>query len=891
MFGPFLTLLGLADDPGKTHPPPTPAELTAAEQSHECERRRAQIQRLAAYLKAAHGRSSRKRLVENIRLVSEVVIWSDRRNPELLSLVIEVGLHQHMLALLHTSTDGAVAVQVLQTFSIILDSVSDPKFLYSLFSNNFVNDLIAAPIDMDSDEIVPYYVAFLKALSLRLTADTIHFFFNERLTDFPLYTTAVALFDHPDAMVRVAVRAITLNVFRINDPGALEFILHSPRCAHFWELIVCSIKDSYDDALRILVDMLPMRRTSGVVATSAVDRAHTTETQGWAAVDQVLERHMGLLAYVNDIFGLGVDRINRRLTAELSDRILARTFVHAIDTGWRANASPEETLFMQIVTLFVAHFFSIVRHSPLLVDAVTALFAADSESTQPRLAHPFIPSPFESSRTLTPWLCAVLEILRNKAISPTTLVKSVLTPRRMLRTRALLESLTGTASLNDCSSSVQSALSMSPAIGPAAIVTSSPGLHNDEQPINRPLPPFTQTIATAMVQILAEDPPTHTWITIDLAALVLAQLARNQRGHLILDSSLHDELVLAQRTRSAELRALLMPVNSDSADGDQSESNEQIACGSYKVLVQCLADLANSDSETLTMKVQFEARHIFAPERSEPMTPPSPTHSQPVNRRSSTSSATVNPLSLFAKSIITPISESLTSTHSSHTSLHSLSPFEALTPYHVLLSASIHQAFHLQRLSKAAVSSKPIVSRGSFVPDLQKWLGQNIHTVTDPFFSVTCVDNTAKHGLPRSVPRLGFPALVQCHDGCLVIHQQADQRLELVWPMADIVVDCEDPVDSASLPSLRIRDTMFPPLFYPPRPTSMGGINTITRTTRVRTNSGIKPRHLARAYLGRHELDISLRLDNTDALHKLVCEHIIVSRHKLAAIYLDHNVV
>ncbi|KAJ2495982.1 Protein CL16A [Coemansia sp. RSA 1972] len=151
-----------------------------------------------------------------------------------------------MLALLHTSKDGAVAVQVLQTFSIILDSVSDPKFLYALFSNNFVNDLIAAPIDT-------------------------------------LYTTTVALFDHPDAMVRVAVRAITLNVFRINDPGALEFILHLPQCAHFWELIVCSIKDSYDDALRILVDMLPMRRSSGVVATSAVDRAQT-ETQGWNAI-------------------------------------------------------------------------------------------------------------------------------------------------------------------------------------------------------------------------------------------------------------------------------------------------------------------------------------------------------------------------------------------------------------------------------------------------------------------------------------------------------------------------------------------------------------------------------------------------------------------------------
>ncbi|KAJ2824604.1 hypothetical protein IWW50_003252, partial [Coemansia erecta] len=130
MFGPFLTLLGLGDDPSKpTHPRAAAAEPTAAEQSQETERRRKQILRLSAYLKSARPRhSSRKRLVESVRQVSEVVIWGDRRNPELLSLVIEVGLHQHMLALLLqlTPADGAVAVQVLQTFSIILDSVSDP---------------------------------------------------------------------------------------------------------------------------------------------------------------------------------------------------------------------------------------------------------------------------------------------------------------------------------------------------------------------------------------------------------------------------------------------------------------------------------------------------------------------------------------------------------------------------------------------------------------------------------------------------------------------------------------------------------------------------------------------------------------------------------------------
>ncbi|KAJ1929250.1 hypothetical protein EC988_010119, partial [Linderina pennispora] len=208
---------------------------------------------------------------------------------------------------------------------------------------------------------------------------------------------------------------------------------------------------------------------------------------------------MGLLSYMNDIYGLGVERINQRITSEFLDRILIRTFVHVIEIGWRAGASPEEALFMQVVTLFLSHFFAIIKYSPLLVDTINALFVEqvahtsdDSNAMEEgeegakmeeptHLVHPFTPSPFEASRTLMPWMCVALEILHNKAIGPTVLVRSVLTPRRMLRTRALLDSLTGRPAVADCrSSSGGSALSVLPSIANAtSAMSTSDGLTSD----------------------------------------------------------------------------------------------------------------------------------------------------------------------------------------------------------------------------------------------------------------------------------------------------------------------------------------------------------------------------------------------------------------------------
>ncbi|KAJ2859248.1 hypothetical protein FB639_005808, partial [Coemansia asiatica] len=344
---------------------------------------------------------------------------------------------------------------------------------------------------------------------------------------------------------------------------------------------------------------------------------------------------MGLLAYLNDIYGLGVERINRRITTEFSERILSRLYVHAIEVGWRAGASPEETLFMQVVTLCISHFFAIIRYSPLLIDAVNALFvyaggnnsdetqtqmqgltmsAADTErqllvsdayasddpnksfvlslqhhATQKegvsmsRLTHPFVLSPFETSRTLTPWLCAALELLNNKAISPTTLARSVLTPRRMLRTRALLESLTGSPpGLNDCRSFSSNTSALTLSHQPSTHVGSSTANSNPSSLAE--LPPYTQAIAASMVQVLADSPASHNWMTIDLAALLLVQLTRSSRGGIVLEPGLADELEHAYAAHSAELRALLLSSSSSSSCQDTSNNETLIPRGSWKIL-------------------------------------------------------------------------------------------------------------------------------------------------------------------------------------------------------------------------------------------------------------------------------------------------------------------
>lgn len=78
--------------------------------------------------------------------------------------------------------------------------------------------MITAPIDFKDESITAYYISFLKVLSLTLNENTIQFFYNsttEKTNDpFPLYTTAIKFYDNPEGMIRIAVRTITLTVYK-----------------------------------------------------------------------------------------------------------------------------------------------------------------------------------------------------------------------------------------------------------------------------------------------------------------------------------------------------------------------------------------------------------------------------------------------------------------------------------------------------------------------------------------------------------------------------------------------------------------------------------------------------------------------------------------------------
>ena len=130
-----------------------------------------------------------------------------------------------------------------------------------LLSNNHINNIILNKFDFSDEEVMAYYISFLKTLSLKLNSHSIHFFFNERASEFPLYVEAIKFFDHPEckfkfkfkkilsicliikylfiilAMVRIAVRTLTLNIFKVPVQSMQKYVREKTANHYFSNMV------------------------------------------------------------------------------------------------------------------------------------------------------------------------------------------------------------------------------------------------------------------------------------------------------------------------------------------------------------------------------------------------------------------------------------------------------------------------------------------------------------------------------------------------------------------------------------------------------------------------------------------------------------------------------
>ncbi|KAM4698360.1 protein CLEC16A isoform 2-T2 [Rhinophrynus dorsalis] len=307
---------------------------------------------------------NRNLLVETIRSITEILLWGDQNDSSVFDFFLEKNMFVFFLNILRQKSGRYVCGQLLQTLNMLFENINHETSLYYLLSNNHVNSIIVHKFDFSDEEIMGYYICFLKTLSVKLNNHTVHFFYNEHTNDFALYTEAIKFFNHPEHMVRIAVRNITLNIYKVNNQPMLHYIRDKTAVPYFSNLVWF-----------IGIHVIELDKC---VQT---DEEHKNR----GSLSNLVSQHLDHLNYLNDILIINCEFLNDVLTDHLLNRLLLPLYVYSLVTqdepGDRPRISPQVSLYLLSQVFLTIHYAPLVNSlADVILNGDLSIFSSKAES-------------------------------------------------------------------------------------------------------------------------------------------------------------------------------------------------------------------------------------------------------------------------------------------------------------------------------------------------------------------------------------------------------------------------------------------------------------------------------------------------------------------------------
>jgi Uncharacterised conserved protein len=238
-------------------------------------------------------------------------------------------LHQSMVRPISSdfSVDREIAVkiqsQALRTLSILIQSVSRRESLYCMFSANHINDLLAFEYEFSNEELILYYMSAVKSIGSKLDDDLVQFFLDTHTNTFPLYTASTRFFDHPESMVRISIRNLTLSIYSLTSPAVLEFVCLDP--TDYLTRSVNRLRQMCGEASRALEFLLDDGRELRRTVSRRVGQFRGQQVRMPHLIAELAEID-NIIEYLNEVAGVQDDGLSKLVVRLMVSKLIGPFF-------------------------------------------------------------------------------------------------------------------------------------------------------------------------------------------------------------------------------------------------------------------------------------------------------------------------------------------------------------------------------------------------------------------------------------------------------------------------------------------------------------------------------------------------------------------------------------
>ena len=233
------------------------------------------------------ARYNSAKLNEKVKKIEEYLIEDDEKKfGYYFNIFIDnnvIAMYRHFL----TYKICKVSLIILKSIFFLCSNIKNRQYINYIYVSKIIDDLFQINFNLN-EEFLSTQINFMKSISLKLNKDNLFYFYNKELSQFPLLTKALSLYNHDDPMIRTVVRNIFLSIIKIDNLNLRNLISSFPIVVYFPNLIYL-VRNLINEIFNLNINENPKKEFSFK-----------------NKFDEVVNN----LLYISDILDLNIENVN-----------------------------------------------------------------------------------------------------------------------------------------------------------------------------------------------------------------------------------------------------------------------------------------------------------------------------------------------------------------------------------------------------------------------------------------------------------------------------------------------------------------------------------------------------------------------------------------------------
>ena len=193
-----------------------------------------------------------------------------------------------------------ITFSILEMISFLTVNIQNKDLLDYIYAKKYQTNIpgqqmniIDKLISLDAkknEEYLTYQINFIKSLTLKINIDSLNYFYDCNINQFPILTKSLSLYNYNDPLIRNVVKNIFLAIIKIEHPNLREFLISFP-INLYYPNIIFQLKNTI-----MKLCLIDLGEDGGSKSFSKLQKEHDF------IVDTIF--------YISDLLSLNIEKIN-----------------------------------------------------------------------------------------------------------------------------------------------------------------------------------------------------------------------------------------------------------------------------------------------------------------------------------------------------------------------------------------------------------------------------------------------------------------------------------------------------------------------------------------------------------------------------------------------------